>query len=71
MSQEWPATGSGELNEAVHAWDILKEVAIIFINSTIQPPEITQTGETDSWRAQTKTCVHQDPGENSSDPKRD
>ena len=35
MSQEWPATGSGELNEAVHAWDILKEVAIIFINSNI------------------------------------
>ena len=29
------------------------------------------TGETDSWRTQTKCCVHQDPGERSSDPKRD
>ena len=24
-----------------------------------------------SWRAQTKPCVHQDPGERNSDPKRD
>ena len=29
------------------------------------------TGETDSWMAQTKPCVHQDPGERSSDPTRD
>ena len=29
-----------------------------------------RTGETDSWRAQTKPCVHQDPGERSSDPTR-
>ena len=29
------------------------------------------TGETDSWWAQTKPCVHQDPGERSSDPTRD
>ena len=27
-----------------------------------------RTGETDSWRAQTKLCAHQDPGERSSDP---
>ena len=27
--------------------------------------------ETDSWRAQTKSCVHQDPGEKSSEPTRD
>ena len=30
-----------------------------------------RTGETDSWRAQTKPCVHQDPGERSSDHTRD
>ena len=30
-----------------------------------------RTGETDSWRAQTKPCVHQDPGERSSVPTRD
>ena len=29
-----------------------------------------RTGETDSWRAQTKPCSHQDPGERSSDPTR-
>ena len=27
-----------------------------------------RTREADSWRAQTKPCVHQDPGEKSSDP---
>ena len=26
---------------------------------------------TDSWGTQTKPCVHQDPGERSSDPTRD
>ena len=30
-----------------------------------------RTGETDSWRAQTEPCVHQDPVERSSDPTRD
>ena len=30
-----------------------------------------RTGETDSWRTQTKSCAHQDPGESSSDPTRD
>jgi len=32
--------------------------------------ELPQTGETDFWRAQTKYCAHQDPGERSSDPTR-
>ena len=36
----------------------MEEVAI---NPTIEPPELTQDWETDSWRAQTKACVHQDP----------
>ena len=27
--------------------------------------------ETDSWRAQTEPCVHQNPGERSNDPTRD
>ena len=30
-----------------------------------------RSGETDSWRAKTESCVHQDPGERSSDPTRD
>ena len=30
-----------------------------------------RTGQTDSWRAQTKPCVHQDPGKRISDSTRD
>ena len=43
--------------------------------SPLTPPlghqNLHRTGETDSWRAQTKSCTHQDPGERSSDPKID
>ena len=35
------------------------------INPTIELPELTQDWEIDSWRAQTKPCVHRDPGERS------
>ena len=35
VGQWWPAAGLGPLSAAVHAWDLLKEVAIIFITSTI------------------------------------
>ena len=31
----WPAARLGALSVAVHAWDLLKEVTIIFITSTI------------------------------------
>ena len=31
----WPAAGLGALSVAVRAWDLLKEVAIILITSTI------------------------------------
>ena len=34
-------------------------------------PNSHRTGETESWRAQTKPCVHQDTGGRSSDPTRD
>ena len=44
--------------------------------SRLTPPQSHQnlhrTGETDSWKAHTHTkkpCMHQDPGERSSDPK--
>ena len=30
---QWPAAGLGALSVAVHAWDLLKEVDIIFITS--------------------------------------
>ena len=35
MGWQWPAAGLGALSVAVPAWDLLKEVAIIFITSTI------------------------------------
>ena len=35
MCPQWDATGSGALSVAVHAWNLLKEVAIIFITSII------------------------------------
>ena len=35
VGQWWTAGGLGSLSVAVHAWDILKEVAIIFITSTV------------------------------------
>ena len=36
------AAESGELSVAVHAWDHLKEVDIIFITSTIVLPQVKQ-----------------------------
>ena len=36
----WPAAGLGALNVAVHAWDLLREVTIIFITSTIVWPQV-------------------------------
>ena len=40
VGQRWPAAGSGAPSVAVRAWDLLKEVAIIFITSTITWPQI-------------------------------
>ena len=39
--------------------------------SRIWLQNLHRTGEIDSWRAQTKPCVHQDPGERNSDITRD
>ena len=35
MGQRWPAAGLGALSAELYAWDLLKEVAINFITSTI------------------------------------
>ena len=40
VGQQWPAGGLGALSMAVHACDLLKEVAIIFITSTIVWPQV-------------------------------
>ena len=70
MGQQWTAAGAGALGAAdsATAEALLEEVVI---NPTIEPPELTQDWETDSGRAQTEPCVHQDPEERSSDSTKD
>ena len=40
MGRRWPAAGLGTLSVSVHAWDLLQEVAIVFITSTIVWPQV-------------------------------
>ena len=40
MDLQWPSVESGALNVAVCAWNLLKEVTIIFITSTIVWPQV-------------------------------
>ena len=42
----WPAIGLGALSVAVHAWDLLKEVTIIFIISTMVGPQVNSRDNT-------------------------
>ena len=44
MGQQWPAAGLGALSAVLHAWDLWKEVTIIFITSTIVWPQAKQQG---------------------------
>ena len=44
VGQQWPVAGSGALSASVHTWDLLKEVTIIFITSTIVWPQVKQQG---------------------------
>ena len=44
LGQQWPAAGLEALSAAGLAWDLLKEVTIIFITSTIVWPEVKQKG---------------------------
>ena len=37
MGRWWPAAGLGALSVAVHAWDLLREVTIIFIKVKVKP----------------------------------
>ena len=48
MGGQWPAAGSGALSVAVHAWDLLKEVTIIFITSTIVSVQFSRSVVSDS-----------------------
>ena len=44
MGWPWPDADSGALSVEVHAWDLLQEVAIIFLISTIVWPQVKQLG---------------------------
>ena len=46
VGQQWPAAGWGALSVAVSEWDLLKEVAINFITSTIVWPQVKNRGGT-------------------------
>ena len=75
--QQWTAAGAGALGAADLGWVQLTWVwhKTSWRRSPLTPPQSCQnlhrTGETNSWRAQTEPCAHQDPGERSSDPRRD
>ena len=51
----WPAAGLGAPSEALRVWDLLKEVAIIFITPTIVWSQVRQQGgiqphpSTENW----------------------
>ena len=66
----WTVARAGALGatEMGMAQALLEEIAF---NLNVEPPELTQDWGTDSWRAQTEPGAHQDPGERSSDPRRD
>ena len=40
LGQRWPAAGLGALSVAMHSWDLLKEIAIIFITFIILWPQV-------------------------------
>ena len=42
MGRQWPASGSEVLTAAVPPWDLLKEVTIIFLTSTMVWPQVKQ-----------------------------
>ena len=44
MGQQCPVAESGALSVTGGAWDLLKEVAIIFITSTIVGSQVKQQG---------------------------
>ena len=49
MGQWWPDAGLGAWTVAVHAWDLLREVTIIFITSTIVWPEVATHSSVLAW----------------------
>ena len=55
--RQWPAAGSGALSTVVGAQDLLKEVAIRFIDSTIVWPQVKQQGGNTALPINTKDLL--------------
>ena len=70
MGQQWPATGAGALSAADVGYG-LSALGGGHHYFTIEPPELTQNWGNRLLVGTNKSCVHQDPGDGSSDPKRD
>ena len=49
LGPQWPAARLEALSAAVRAWDLLKEVTIIFITSTIVWPQVKQQEGNTAW----------------------
>ena len=56
VGQPWTAAGLGALSVAVHAWNLLKEVTIIFITSTIVWPQVNKREGTQP-HSSTENCI--------------
>ena len=59
LTEEWVGDGLcglGALSVALHAWDLLKEVAIIFITSTIVWPQVNNR-EVTQLHPSTENCI--------------
>ena len=52
----WPAAGLGALSVPAHAWDLLKEVTVIFITSTMVWPWVNNREGTQPHPS-TENCI--------------
>ena len=69
--QQWPAPGAGRGSGCSRPECGISPLEGGHSNPTMCCQNLYKTGKTDSWRAQSKPCTHQDPEERSSDPTRD
>ena len=57
----WPAAGLGAVSVAVHAWDLLKDVTILFTTSTIVWPQVNSRENSSVATGLVKVSFHSNP----------
>ena len=57
----WPAAGLGAASVAVHAWDLLKDVTILFTTSTIVWPQVNSRENSSVATGMEKVSFHSNP----------